>query len=359
MVIKNKNLRMKNLIYKCVTCNVGLIIDNASASCPKCGEIWKSKDEIFDFSTIQLYWNQISTKEMDIIIKEAKNKGWKQAISNFFGDERKYLQDYIVKSSRADWMLFAPVKTDSTILDIGSGWGAVVVELAKKYKEVYATDCNIDTLKFLKVRSEQEGIKNLKFVKTNPLDYPTLPFTDSSFDMIVLNGILEWVGSARVDNSPDRVQFDALIELHRLLKPDGFIYLGIENRWYFRHFLAGTPHGELPFISVLPRRIANILTLLIRKQKHRTFIYSKKGYIKLFEKAGYKVKKVYGIKPSYHFPKIMVPMEDSSNSFLKFINSSTNNFFKRGIKFCLGLMPGNLLISSYGIFAQKIDNNDN
>ena len=345
--------------YLCVDCKKPLNVNQNKVICPRCKKSWEINDGIIDFSNTDFYWNQVSTKEMNLIIKTAKNKGWKNAIMDFWGDDKKYLQDYIMKSSRADWMIFAPIKSSSRVLDMGAGWGAVTVELAKKYNEVYAGDLNIDTLKFIKIRADQEGITNLKLIALNPLDYPVFPFEKSFFNLIVLNGLLEWVGSARIDESPYRVQLDALKALHNILKPNGYIYLGIENRWFFRHFLAGTPHGEIPFASVLPRKLANFLTKIIRNKHHRTYIYSKKGYIKLFDKAGYKIEKIYALKPGYHFPRTIIPIDGITKYYLKNSYTKSDNFLIKCFKNLLNILPGYLLVSSFGIFAKKIDDNDN
>ena len=69
-----------------------------------------------------------------------------------------------------------------------------------------------------------------------------LPLPDQSLDVVVFNHIYEHV----VD--PDLV----MAELRRVLKPDGILYLGLGNRLGVIE-----PHYRLPFLSWLPRPVAD------------------------------------------------------------------------------------------------------
>ena len=57
-----------------------------------------------------------------------------------------------------------------------------------------------------------------------------LPFDKSSFDCVVMNGVLEWVGEWFDDCSPREVQLKALERRRELLKPGGTLFVAIENR---------------------------------------------------------------------------------------------------------------------------------
>src|SRR6266550_2020140 len=69
-----------------------------------------------------------------------------------------------------------------------------------------------------------------------------MPLPDKSLDLVVFNHIYEHV----VD--PDAVVAD----IHRVLKPDGVAYLGLGNKHQIIE-----PHYRLPFLSWLPRRLAD------------------------------------------------------------------------------------------------------
>lgn len=74
-----------------------------------------------------------------------------------------------------------------------------------------------------------------------------LPFPDREFDFIISNHVIEHVG-------PDRSQIIHLSEIKRCLKDDGILYLAFPNKWRLVE-----PHYRVPFLSWLPRRIANVV----------------------------------------------------------------------------------------------------
>ena len=118
-----------------------------------------------------------------------------KALKEHFGDTREYLQDYIFDESRTDWHFYISLSSNSNVLDIGTGWGAISVSLGRNCGKIFAADCTLESLEFLNIRAKQEGLRNLRAVRLNPLDYPLFPFSNSFFDLVVLNGILEWVGN--------------------------------------------------------------------------------------------------------------------------------------------------------------------
>lgn len=70
-----------------------------------------------------------------------------------------------------------------------------------------------------------------------------LPFADESFDVCVSNHVLEHVGKRAA-------QFDHLIEIRRVLRSAGWLYLAVPNRWALVE-----PHFQLPLLSWLPPRL--------------------------------------------------------------------------------------------------------
>lgn len=80
-----------------------------------------------------------------------------------------------------------------------------------------------------------------------------LPFDDGSVDVVVLNHIYEHV----VD--PEAVVAD----IHRVLRPGGLLYLGVGHRWQVVE-----PHHRLPFLSWLPRGVADRYLHLAGKGEH-------------------------------------------------------------------------------------------
>jgi len=67
-----------------------------------------------------------------------------------------------------------------------------------------------------------------------------LPFADAYFDVVVTNHVIEHVGDADA-------QHRHLMEVRRVMKPDGIAYLAVPNRWQLVE-----PHYRLAFLSWLP-----------------------------------------------------------------------------------------------------------
>ena len=87
------------------------------------------------------------------------------------------------------------------------------------------------------------GVDNI-FPVASPIK--SLPFSDNFFDLVILNGVLEWValdedtileqhwdgkraGKTSYRKTPEEMQIEVLKELRRVLKPDGFLYIAIKQ----------------------------------------------------------------------------------------------------------------------------------
>ena len=83
------------------------------------------------------------------------------------------------------------LKEGETLLDIGCGWGELIITAAKKYK-VKATGITLSSeqLKKVKERIETEGLND--FVEVQLMDYREIK--DKKFDKIVSVGMMEHVG---------------------------------------------------------------------------------------------------------------------------------------------------------------------
>jgi SAM-dependent methyltransferase len=73
------------------------------------------------------------------------------------------------------------------------------------------------------------------------IDSTTLPFEPSTFDFVVTNHVIEHVGDRAA-------QLHHLLEIARVLRPEGRVYFAVPNRWMLME-----PHYRLPFLSWLPR----------------------------------------------------------------------------------------------------------
>lgn len=107
-----------------------------------------------------------------------------------------------------------------TLLDIGCGWGYLLIEAAKKYK-IHGTGITLsqEQYKEFNRRIEEEGLSN--YLSVELMDYRDLPKMDRQFDRVVSVGMVEHVGRENYQLFTDCV--------NKVLKEGGL---------YFLHFIS-------------------------------------------------------------------------------------------------------------------------
>jgi SAM-dependent methyltransferase len=150
------------------------------------------------------------------------------------------------------------------ILDIGCGLGMYVSRFRQFSDDVYGVDVDPD-----KIARASEWLPNLHVAPAEEL-----PFADESFDVILLNEVIE-----HVDDDGQAIR-----EAFRVLAPGGHIIIYAPNRLYpfetHGFFFGGKYYGpcNLPII-------ANWVPDLIREHfAPHVRIYTQSGVRKLFEK---------------------------------------------------------------------------
>lgn len=309
----------------CPLCRKELIKTDGNFRCSVCNNSYPIINDIPNFNQKDEYWCNVDREKMHILNQKAKESGdWlaaaKEIIPEYF--------DHVEPFDRADAQYLWPITNDSRILDAGSMWGGVTLPVAQHCGEIYALDKTIETLSFLKTRAQQMGFKNVHVV-ASPLQ--NLPFPDDFFDLVILNGVLEWVafdqpmilekhlGKKRTDTksyskNPRQMQIDVLLELNRIIKPGGHIFVAIENSIGYQ-YLAGLPdnHVNLKYVSFLPRFLANIITKWKLNCEYRTYTYSLFGYRSLLKDSRYGDIKFYGAFPHYIAPSYILPIDMVKN----------------------------------------------
>lgn len=133
-----------------------------------------------------------------------------------------------------------------TVVDVGSSGGFIADELSKAGGRTIGVDIDVPGLAKARARFGAQ----VAFVCA---DGEQLPLPSGSVDVLVLNHIYEHV-----------VDADAVVaELHRVLAEDGVLYLGLGNRLGVIE-----PHYRLPFLSYLPRPLADRYVRLSGRADH-------------------------------------------------------------------------------------------
>lgn len=143
------------------------------------------------------------------------------------------------------------------ILDLGSGEGGTS-KVFSQDNFVVSLDLSLIRLnrqKELVISSESLSEKSStktknRFLSSFEMTEPNLvnasalqlPFANSSFDLIIIQDVIEHLNDTN----------SFLIEIKRVLKPNGMIYLSTPNKYSLFNFISD-PHFGLPFVSILKR----------------------------------------------------------------------------------------------------------
>jgi SAM-dependent methyltransferase len=113
-----------------------------------------------------------------------------------------------------------------SVLDVGSGMGAMAALLAAQGKTVIAVEAIPERALFQRKRAAQDGLPNWHPIIAGAT---SLPFPPQTFDLIAVHGAFGPAG-LRGEGDPERTQRRLLNDLFRLLKPNGYIYADIEKK---------------------------------------------------------------------------------------------------------------------------------
>jgi SAM-dependent methyltransferase len=278
-------------------------------------------DGIPCFADPDYYWGEIPRASMQDANRLARDIGWQAAVERVVS--RKTIRDYISAPWRADFQKVWTLPPNSSILDIGAGWGGVAACLATRFSRVVAVEGVLERTRFIDTRSRQMNLP----IEAICADFLRLPLAPQQFDAVVLNGVLEWVGTAKPVGDPRDLQIAFLRSVRELLKPSGFVCVGIENRIGRDALLGGADHSGVPYTSLMPRKIASIVCGLFVKRYcsdanvgYRTYTYSLPGYHKLFREAGYGTVRAFHAWNGYNEPTILLPL-DKPEALLRFVDS--------------------------------------
>ncbi|MCG3195643.1 MAG: hypothetical protein GHCLOJNM_00110 [bacterium] len=278
-------------------------------SCLGCGGRFPLTEErLASFSDPGAYWGEeFSLEEMREINALARAQGWREAVERIVAPKAPSRARYIRDFFRADWRFLFPVEACWRVLDIGAGWGSLSAALATLCAEVVALESALERARFIRIRAEQDRIGNLVPVH-GTLGAP--PLRRNHFDLVAMNGVLEWLGWADLSRDTRSVQEELLRRAWERLRPGGWLYVGIENRFGISYFLGAMDHSYLKYTSLLPRPLADWVTRRRRGHAYRTYTYSPIGYRRLLEGAGFGEIRFFGVMPTYSRPINYWPLGD-------------------------------------------------
>lgn len=306
------------------------------------------------------YWGELNQEEfqnLHDLVKMSAN--FDLAVQKFFyRHQRKDLYPYLTDLvGRSSWYrLFDQISKISAV-DLGAGLGAISEFLSSQFQRVYSVEGCLGRCEFLSTRFKKKNLNNIYVIHNSVRN---LPFNDDSIDLVVCNGVLEWVGVGSEGPVKD-AQVNFLSEIRRVLKDDGILYIGIENRFGYVYFKGGLDHTGTRYTSLMPRWMATLVlmrqcikgrhnfwfSLSSNMDSYRTYTYSVFGYRKLLKYAGLKFNIDYCVEPSYDIPRYGFPFSLNRKELADF----TNLFLQKKISY----MQQKYMCSNFYIFASRKD----
>jgi SAM-dependent methyltransferase len=224
--------------------------------------------------------------EAEALLAEAEALGWEEAL------ERRLPDEEASGVARSDWRFLVPLTERSRVLDIGAGWGANTAAIAPEVGVVVATDERAECARLLEIRARQSGLDNVMPIVAAP---PTIPFPDETFDLVILDRMLDRESSFPAEMSPREAQLLLLRRIRQKLAPGGHLYVGVDNRFGFPHFPGAGRNRAKP-----PRR------------ERRPHTRGLDGYRKLFREAGFAAADFYATIRRPGGARELLPLDDGT-----------------------------------------------
>ena len=133
-------------------------------------------------------------------------------------------------------------RTFAKSLDVGCGIGFALPLLASHSGEVVGVDASLVSVEYARYMAERRHIQNAQFLQGNIL---SLPFGDSSFDLVVCMSVLEHI----------RDLGSAFRELKRVLRPGGLLMVGYPSETPLFRLL----HNNLSTLFPKRRKIQKVI----------------------------------------------------------------------------------------------------
>ena len=149
---------------------------------------------------------------------------------------------YQLSPSRGNIVLPMDLDSSKSVLEIGSGMGAITAAVSRKCKNVDCVDMSLIRCKANAYRNKDR--KNVKIFVGDIMQYETT----ATYDVVLLIGVLEYAGVYSDSDEP----FAAMLKLcKRFLKPGGTLYIAIENRLGIKYFAGcNEDHLGVPFAGI-------------------------------------------------------------------------------------------------------------
>ncbi|MED4350957.1 class I SAM-dependent methyltransferase [Schinkia azotoformans] len=160
------------------------------------------------------------------ILKRVQQEGFNE--SEFVNNDDRWDVLYHFSKNRWNLLDWYPFNTQSNLLEIGAGCGALSGLFCEKVRRVHALEMSERRAKILAYRHKNR--KNLDVIIANLHDFNY----QEKYDYVTLIGVLEYAGKFSDDlNNPYK---SLLVKTSKLLKSNGTLLVAIENKFGLRYW---------------------------------------------------------------------------------------------------------------------------
>jgi SAM-dependent methyltransferase len=157
------------------------------------------------------------------------------------------------------------------VLDLGAGFGALALYFAHLGADVVAVDPNEQRMRVSLTLARRHGLA----LSTTAASAQSLPFPDGHFDFLVANNSLCYI----VERGARRTAF---AELHRVLRPEGWLAMRNPNRLHPRDQFTG-----LPLLPLLPPSLARRVVAASGRHRSEVRLTTPAGAVLELRRAGF------------------------------------------------------------------------
>ena len=180
----------------------------------------------------------------DVIQHASDKSSFSDELENAIHD---WSSEYHLTSRRANALRGIDLKPVKTALEIGCGCGAISRYLGERGIQLDCVEGSPRRAEITRLRCED--LPNVRVINSH---FGELAIPDACYDLVVLNGVLEYAGKYDPEGrSPRDAAIATLKRALAALKPDGFIFLAIENRLGFKYLAGATEdHFGVPWVGL-------------------------------------------------------------------------------------------------------------
>jgi SAM-dependent methyltransferase len=327
--------------YLCPKTRTPLHLDGNTLR-PASGDIsYQVKDGIPQFLQFESIEDEGTRTQLDELNQLAEENGWQEALHTIYGKDAAIV-NYVTAGTRSSFMDLLSLTKQMDVLEIGPGLGQFTPYLAKQTRSVCALEVVPGQATFTAKRCKQENVSNVHVAVGG--DDCRLPYPDGTFDLVVVNLVLEWCASRCLNEPIISAQRRFLDEISRVLNSHGRLYVATKNRFALRHLIGKADEHcyGLRFGSALPRWLSSALLKIKGHDRPCGLLHSYTGLKKLLGDSGLTTTQTYWAVPEMRYANRFIATDADSIAAAR----SGPNFVQgemRSTSLLMPLVPGFLV----------------